>query len=71
MQIGIEIASIWAAGILLGLALRATLPSHLGLGVTFKHVVIGMPLNRLAFWVCVMAGLILGGILIVKAVRRV
>jgi hypothetical protein len=49
MQIGIEIASIWAAGILLGLALRATLPSHLGLGVTFKHVVIGMPLNRLAF----------------------
>ena len=70
MGIGFKIISLCGGGLLLGLALRAVLPQTPAPFVMFKDQGFVLPLNRLAFWVCLLAGLAAGGITMARAMVR-
>ena len=72
MRSAIEIVIIWGGALLLGLALRALLPSWPGVHFTWKQwsFVIMRPPNRVAFWICLIAGLSIGSVLLVDAMLR-
>ncbi len=70
MWMGIKIVSVWITALVLGLTLRAILPNLPGLHIMRKGVGFVFPMNRLAFWVCVMTGFVAGAILMVKAMLR-
>ncbi len=67
MRIGIVVASIWSGALLLGLTLRSLLPAMPALFIVRKSVGYVLPTNRLAFWTCVIIGLVWGIILIARA----
>ncbi len=72
MQIGIKIVSIWGGALLLALALRSLLPRWPVFHITWKRgsFVLPYPPNRLAFWFCIIVGLVLGAISMVKAMLQ-
>ena len=70
MQSGIKVASIWSAGLLLGLALRRFLPALPGVFMMRKAGGIVLPLNRVAFWFCLVIGLVTGVVVMVRAMAQ-
>ena len=70
MRVGIKIGLIWSAGLLLGLFLRTVLPTLPGLFIMRKDVGFVLPLNRLAFWVCLIIGFVVGTIFMVRAMAQ-
>jgi hypothetical protein len=68
----VEIVSIWGAGLLVGLALRVSLRRWQGVHFSTKRwgYTLLLPPGRVAFWICVTSGLLLGLVLLVKAMLR-
>jgi hypothetical protein len=67
MQSWAKTIIIWAAGLLIGMALRVSLPTLPSIFITHKETHVVLPLNRLAFWACVLIALVLGTIEMVRA----
>lgn len=67
-----QIISIWAGALLLGLALRTWLPHWPGVHFTWGRwsFALNRPQNRVAFWICLTVGLAVGGVLVIKAMLR-
>jgi len=63
----IRIACASGVGVLLGAALRALLPSGPGIFVAGRGRTLFLPLNRLAFWACVLSALVLAAMALVRA----
>jgi len=66
----LKIVCMCVGGLLLGLALRTVLPQSPGLFIMGNREGLVLPLNRLAFWVCVVIGLVAGAIMMGKAMLR-
>ncbi|MGH9455109.1 MAG: hypothetical protein ACRD2O_14190 [Terriglobia bacterium] len=54
----------------MGLVMRATLPHISGLVVMRKGQTFLLPFNRIAFWVCVIAGVVASGVVMIRAMLR-
>lgn len=70
MRLALEGVLFAIAGLLVGLMLRSVLPAGFGLDIVRGNVAHVFPLTRLAFWVSVMSGILVGLILIVKAMLQ-
>jgi hypothetical protein len=72
MQSVLKIVVVCGAGILIGLASRAFLPDWPGSYIMGKKsgFVVLVPLNRLAFWVCVLTGTLVGIVFMFKAMLQ-
>jgi hypothetical protein len=66
----LKIFCMCVGGFLLGLALRTVLPQSPRLFIMGNRERLVLPLNRLAFWACVLIGLVTGAILVGKAMLR-
>jgi hypothetical protein len=55
VQLAFRIAFVWAAGILLAVAVRAILPDQLGFTFAVKQGSLFIPFSRIGFWTCIFA----------------
>jgi hypothetical protein len=55
LQLAFRIAFVWAAGLLLAVAVRAILPDALGFTLTSRSGTLFVPFSRIGFWTCVWA----------------
>jgi hypothetical protein len=67
VQLAFRIAFVWAAGILLAVAVRAILPDQLGLTVNGKHGMLFIPFSRIGFWTCVWAAVTVTVLVAIRA----
>jgi len=66
----IRIASASGVAVFLGTALRFVLPSGPGIFVAGRARTVFLPLNRLAFWACILSALVLAAIALVRAMAE-
>ncbi|MGA3049088.1 MAG: hypothetical protein ABSD67_20810 [Terracidiphilus sp.] len=67
IQLGFRIAIVWAAGILLAVAVRASLPSGSGLTFPGQKATLFVPYDRLGFWTCMLAAFTVTGLVVIRA----
>lgn len=67
IQLAFRIAIVWAAGILLAVAVRACLPSASGLTFTGPKTTLFVPYDRLGFWTCMLAAFTVTGLVVIRA----
>jgi len=67
IQLAFRIAIVWVAGILLAVAVRATLPSGTGLTFTGARTTLFVPYDRIGFWTCMLAALTVTGLVVIRA----
>jgi hypothetical protein len=68
VQLGLRIAIVWAAGILLAVAVGAVLPDKAGFNFTGKQNTLFVSFSRVGFWTCVIAALIVTGLVVFRAI---
>ncbi|HEX8711872.1 MAG TPA: hypothetical protein VF730_08370 [Terracidiphilus sp.] len=56
LQLAFRIAFVWAAGFLIAVAVRASLPDKAGITFPTREATF-VPFSRLGFWTCLMAAL--------------
>jgi hypothetical protein len=64
-----RIALVWAAGILLAVAVAALLPDKLGFTLIGKETTLFVPFSRAGFWTCVLGALIVTALIVFRAIR--
>jgi hypothetical protein len=64
-----RIALVWAAGILLAVAVAALLPGKLGFTLIGKETTLFVPFSRVGFWTCVLGALIVTALIVFRAIR--
>jgi hypothetical protein len=69
IQLAFRIAIVWAAGILLAVAVAALLPDKLGFTLTGKETTLFVPFSRAGFWTCVLGALIVTVLVVFRAIR--
>jgi hypothetical protein len=62
-----RIAFVWAAGLLLAVAVRAALPDKLGFNLFGKHSALFVPFSRVGFWTCVLAAVTVTALVVFRA----
>lgn len=67
LQLAFRVAIVWAAGILLAVAVHAALPDHLGITLYGKQTTLFIPFSRMGFWTCVLAALIVTALVFFRA----
>jgi hypothetical protein len=66
LQLAFRIAFVWAAGFLIAVAVRATLPDKSGITFPTRDPLF-VPFNRLGFWTCVLAALTVTCMVVIRA----
>jgi hypothetical protein len=67
VQLAFRIAFVWAAGILLAVAVRAILPDQFGLTVSSRQGALFIPFSRIGFWTCVWAAVTVTVLVVIRA----
>jgi len=68
IQLAFRIAIVWAAGILLAVAVGALLPDKLGFTLTGKETTLFIPFSRVGFWTCMLGALIVTALVVFRAI---
>jgi hypothetical protein len=68
-QLAFRIALVWAAGILLAVAVRALLPGEAGLTFTSVKTTLFVPYNRIGYFACLLASLTGTGLVVLRAMQ--
>lgn len=55
LQLAFRIAFVWAAGLLLAVAIRALLPDQFGFNLSSSKGTLFIPFSRIGFWTCIWA----------------
>jgi hypothetical protein len=66
-QLAFRIAIVWAAGILLAVAVRAWLPDEAGLTLTSAKTTFLVSYDRIGYWACLLAALTVTGLVVIRA----
>lgn len=66
LQLAFRIAFVWAAGILIAVAVRAALPDKAGITFPTRDPIF-VPFSRLGFWTCVLAALTVTCMVVIRA----
>jgi hypothetical protein len=69
IQLGLRIAIVWAAGILMAVAVGAVLPDKFGFTLTGRDNTLFIPFSRAGFWTCVLGALIVTCLIVFRAIR--
>jgi hypothetical protein len=67
VQLGLRIGIVWAAGILLAVAVWAMLPDKMGLTFYTRHGPLIVPFSRLGFWTCLLAAVTVTALVVIRA----
>jgi hypothetical protein len=67
IQLAFRIAIVWAAGILLAVAVHALLPGESGLTFTSSKTTLFVAYDRLGFWACLLAALAVTVLVVIRA----
>jgi hypothetical protein len=67
LQLAIRIAIVWAGGFIFAVSIRAMLPEKLGYNITTRQGALFVPFDRVGFWTCVLAALIVTGMVVFRA----
>jgi hypothetical protein len=62
-----KIALVWAGGFVLAVTVRALLPDKLGLSLYGVEGTFFAPYSRVGFWTCLLAALIVTGLVVIRA----
>jgi hypothetical protein len=68
VDLAMRIAIVWAAGILLAVAVSAILPVKAGLSFAGKQTTIFLSYSRAGFWTCILAALTVTGLIVFRAI---
>ena len=66
LQLAFRIAFVWAAGILIAVAVRAVLPDETGLTLGGRNGFF-IAYSRADFWTCILAALTVTGMVVIRA----
>jgi hypothetical protein len=69
IQLGLRIAIVWAAGILMAVGVAAILPDKIGYTLTGRENTLFIPFSRVGFWTCVLGAFIVTGLIVFRAIR--
>jgi hypothetical protein len=67
LQLALRIATIWAAGFLLAVVVRALLPDKLGIPFYGSAPSLILPYSRIGFWTCLLAALTVTAAVVIRA----
>ena len=67
VQLAFRIAFVWAAGILLAVAVHAILPDQFGFTFGLKQGPLFVPFSRVGFWTCILAAVTVTALVVVRA----
>jgi hypothetical protein len=67
LQLAFRIAFVWAAGLLLAVAVRALLPDGSGLTFTLPRATLYIPYSRMGFWTCIWAAVTVTVLVVIRA----
>ncbi|MGA7244189.1 MAG: hypothetical protein WBX19_13450 [Terracidiphilus sp.] len=67
LQLSFRIALVWAGGFLIAVAVQALLPDQAGFNIAGRQSVLFIPFSRMGFWTCVIAALIVTGLVVGRA----
>ncbi len=67
IQLFFRIAIVWAAGLLLAVAVRSLLPDQSGLSFTGGKTALFISYSRMGFWTCVWAAVTVTVLVVVRA----
>jgi len=68
IQLALRIAIVWAAGMVLAVAVGATLPDKAGFNISGRQSTLFIPFSRVGFWTCILAALIVTGLVVFRAI---
>jgi len=68
IQLALRIAIVWAAGMVLAVAVGAILPDKAGFNITGRQSSLFIPFSRVGFWTCIVAALIVTGLVVFRAI---
>ena len=68
LQLTLRIAIVWAAGMLLAAAVSAILPGRSGFTFHGRQSAIFVSYSRAGFWTCVLAALIVTGLIVFRSI---
>jgi hypothetical protein len=67
VQLALRIAIVWAAGMLLAVAVGAILPDKAGINLAGKHSTLFISFSRAGFWTCVVAAFVVTGLVVFRS----
>jgi hypothetical protein len=67
VQLALRIAIVWAAGMVLAVAVGALLPSGAGITLTGRQSTLFVPFSRMGFWTCMLGPVVVTGLIVVRA----
>ncbi len=67
IQLALRIAIVWAAGIVLAVAVSALLPDRIGLTLYGRPTPLFVPFSRLGFWTCLLAAVTVTALVVLRA----
>jgi hypothetical protein len=67
IQLFFRVAFVWAAGLLMAVAVRALLPDQSGLSFVGAKSTLFIPYSRMGFWTCVWAAVTVTVLVVVRA----
>ena len=67
VQLGLRIAIVWSAGILLAVGVHALLPDKLGITFYGSGGPVFVPFSRLGFWTCLLAAVTVTALVVIRA----
>jgi hypothetical protein len=68
IQLALRIAIVWAAGMVLAVAVGAALPDKAGFNITGRQNSLFIPFSRVGFWTCVIGAFIVTGLIVYRAI---
>lgn len=68
IQLALRIAIVWAGGMILAVAVGAVLPEKAGFNIAGKQGNLFVSFSRVGFWTCVIAALIVTGLVVFRAI---
>ena len=69
IQLALRIALVWAAGMLIAVAVGAVLPDKAGFNIAGKQGSLFIPFSRVGFWTCIIAAVIVTGLVVFRAIQ--
>jgi len=68
IRLALRIAIVWAGGMILAVAVGAILPDKSGFNVAGRQGAVFIPFSRVGFWTCILAALIVTGLVVFRAI---
>ena len=67
VMLAFRIALVWAGGFLIAVSIRAALPDKLVLSFYLGDHTVFVPYARAAFWTCLLAAVVVTGLVVIRA----